>query len=196
MRTSLRSGNLIPETATFPASFAYSGSDSSANIPSTTVDWVMLEIRDSIGMNILLKKALLLNNNGDLYDSTTNTTSIPLAGMTTGSYKIVLRHKNHLAISTITPITITAGTITNIDFTTNSQNSQILAGTDSSNTPVYGMRNSNVNSDSIIHVLDAGISANAPGSTIYSVFDVNLDGTTNSMDTDLVRKAPDAVENL
>jgi hypothetical protein len=196
MRTSLRSGTLVPASATFPASFGYTGVDSSANISATTVDWVMIEVRDSTGTNVVMKKAALLNNNGDLYDSTTNTTSIPLAGLANGSYKVILRHKNHLAISTITPITITGGANTPINFTNNSQNSQIVAGTDSANATVYGMRSGNVNSDSIINVLDAGVSANAPDSTLYSVFDTNLDGITNVIDTGLVRNSPDAVENL
>jgi hypothetical protein len=194
MRTSLRSGNLIPTTATFPASFGYAGTESSNSIPSTVVDWVMIEVRDTAGANVVMKKAALLNNNGDLYDPLGNSTNIPLTGLPTGSYKVLLRHRNHLAISTITPITITAGSITLIDFINNSQNSQIIAGTSSTNNSVYGLRSGNVNSDSIINVLDAGVSANTPDSTLYNVFDMNLDGITNVIDTGLVRNATDAVE--
>jgi hypothetical protein len=196
MRTSLRASNLIPSTASFPATFAYSGTDSSTSISNDTVDWVMLEVRDSTGANLVLKKAALLKSNGDLYDAATNATNIPLTGVTTGTYKVILRHRNHLAISTIAAVTITSGANTAINFVTNSQNSQILAGTDSLGGSVYGMRSANVNSNSIINVLDAGESANAPDSTLYSVFDVNLDGITSVIDTGLVRNTPDAAENL
>jgi hypothetical protein len=196
MRTSISSGNLIPVSASFPSSFGYTGSDLAANISNTTVDWVMIEVRDSTGTNVVMKKAALLNNNGDLFDSATNSTNIALNGLTSGSYKVILRHRNHLAISTVTPITITSGSNTNIDFSSNSQNSQILAGTNSSNNAVYGMRSGNTNSDSIINVLDVGLSANAAPSTLYNILDVNLDGITNVIDTGLVRNTPNAVENI
>jgi hypothetical protein len=156
----------------------------------------MIEIRDSTGANVVMKKAAILKSNGDLLDSVSSSTNIPLAGLSTGSYKVILRHKNHLAISTITPITITEGVNTAVDYTLNSQNSQIVAGTNSTNATVYGMRSGNVNSNSILNVLDYGNSANALDSVLYNVFDVNLDGITNVIDSGLVSNAPDAVENL
>jgi hypothetical protein len=196
MRTTLRSNNLIPAAASFPSSFGYTGSDSSNNISSTVVDWVMIEVRNSTGTNVLMRKAALLNNDGNILDSVTGIANIPLTGLSAGSYKVIIRHRNHLAISTQTPVAIISGNNSLINFTANSANSQLNAGTNASGSIVYGMRNSNVNSNSIINVLDAGESANAADSTLYNVFDVNLDGITNVIDTGLVRNAPDAVESL
>jgi hypothetical protein len=193
----LKTSNLIPLTQPyFSAPFNYNGTESIANIPSDTVDWVLVEVKNSSGTTIQTKAALL-KSDGTIVDPTiaANTLSLPNI-TTTGAYKIIVRHRNHLAIATNANINITAGASTTFDFTTNLNvkgNSQLPLGTSGK----YGMRNANLNGDDRINATDKTIAGTTTDAVnLYSPRDVNLDGIFNATDKTLVGIAQDAVENL
>lgn len=132
MNDTLRENNLIPTTSPFedtseidPSIFEVLGADA-------IVDWVFIELRDSLDTGeILAARSALIQRDGDIVDLdgfSTLAIEIPLS-----AYYIVVKHRNHLGVMTANPINLT-GVPTTIDFTdTNNQitfgnNAQTIAG--------------------------------------------------------------------
>lgn len=110
MRDDLRAAGLVPATEPYSAlGYTYLGGGAGASIdpawlsqsgPSAIVDWVVLEVRTSAAPYTLLrsKPAILLRDyqvfdtDGDPY---VNFGVLPL-----GTYRLVLRHRNHLGVMT------------------------------------------------------------------------------------------------
>jgi hypothetical protein len=200
MGTALRAANYIPSNQPYSAApFNYTGSESVSSIPSTTVDWVLLEIRNS-GGTITQQKAVLLNNDGKLVDPSSLTNNISLnSNVTNGNYKIIVRHRNHIAIATDLDVAITVGVNTNVDFTTNSNvksTNQASIGTNSLGQAIYGMYKGNVTGDASINALDRNLVRNAQVAVGYYSADADLSGNINALDRNLVRNAQVTAESL
>ncbi len=130
----------------------------------------------------------------------TNPTGLNLNGsITPGNYKIILRHRNHLAVASDIPVNLITGT-NPLDFTTFdfSTNTNVKYGNQSLLEPgVYGLRKANVNGSNAINSQDRRTMKQSTESTgIYSKYDLNLDGVYNSLDRVISRLEADAVETL
>ena len=201
MTTALKTANLIPTAQPYNvAPFNYSGAETATTIASDIVDWVLVEIKDSTGTSVL-KKAGLLKSSGEIVDSTSGASDLTLpASIATGQYKVIIRHRNHLAIATDVNVAITANNTTTVDFTKNTNvkgANQLLVGTNPSSANLYGMRRANISGDDTIDSLDRTISNSAIESlNVYVKSDVNLDGITDSLDRTISQLALEAVENV
>jgi streptogramin lyase len=221
MRTDLRTSGVIPATQPF-SSYAvssplyYTGTESvvggTSAIPSDCVDWVLVEVKNSTTSANVFKKALMLDKFGTVFDPTdsaqlaskSNRTGFSLpSGFSSGDYNVTVRHRNHIAISNNTPITITAGASANattntLNFTNNSNvksSNQTAFGTGTS--IVYGMIKGNANGDDSIAASDRNQTRLAiESSPIYSGIDVNLDGDITAADRNLVRLATEVSEDV
>jgi Ricin-type beta-trefoil lectin domain len=213
MNTGLNTSNLIPLNQPYCTSpWNYCGTENipnRANIDQTAVDWVLVEIKNSAGTTIQKKAALITSDayltNPQGINSPGTYYSVPFENIkTSGNYKIIVRHRNHLAISTDTNVALTANPsgsspVNTVDLRNNinvKSANQANLGTNSAGQTVYGMRLGNVNGDGLINVLDVSAILNASSSTLYDIYDVNLNGITNVVDTGLVRNAPAAVEAI
>lgn len=97
------------ETAS-PAQLALTGN----NAP---VDWVLVELRDPTTPKTRVAAiAGLLQRDGDVVNASTGSPSLILEGISTGQYYVTLRHRNHLGVTTATPLTLSS-TPTRVDFT-------------------------------------------------------------------------------
>jgi hypothetical protein len=207
MNFDLKTNNKIPLSQPYCISpWNYCGNESIANnssLYSGTVDWVLVEVKNSSGVTVQ-RKAALLASDGLVYSSVYYTPSERyLIGLdnisSSGSYKIILRHRNHLAIATNTNITLAPNTVATIDFTLNTNvkaANQKSLGLDSYNYNSYGMRLGDVNSDNTINATDKTLVQNANDGIYYSNFDLNLDSMVNAGDRTLMDASPDAVANL
>lgn len=82
------------------------------------VDWLLLEIRDKTNPSIILEtQSVLLLNNGQVIDTNGNI-DISIA-LEENAYYVTLRHRNHLAVMTETPVLVNKSS-TPVDFTNNS----------------------------------------------------------------------------
>lgn len=195
MRTKLSQGNYIPFTQPYnTAPYNCRGTES---VPENTmlsdiVDWVLVEFRQ--GTAIVTQKAGILKANRKAIDTTTNS-GIVFNNLPTGSYQVVIRHRNHLAIGTNTPIILTLGQVAILDLTTNANvkgfNQAVLkAG-------VYSMRRANINGNNAISASDRAVSRQAADSNnIYRQADVNMDGMINSQDRTMSRLSTEAIETI
>lgn len=93
MTTSLKDGGWIPLQS------PYSEDPSTADtIPDNAVDWVLLQLRQTVSGDAVFSRSLILKNDGQIVDLD-GTTPVPLH-VIRGAYYLVLKHRNHLAIMT------------------------------------------------------------------------------------------------
>ena len=196
MKTTLKTKNLIPLNQPYNnTTFNYTGTETTtaSTMPSNTVDWILLEFKNTTG-TIVARKAALLKSDGVAVNSDGSSLTIPTT-LTTGNYNIVIRHRNHLAIATNTALNITLGTPTTIDFTTNTNvkgsNQALLSS------GVYGLKQGNANGSNAINAQDrVAIRASSDQNNVYNSLDISMDGIISSIDRIMSRTVNDGVENV
>ncbi|HQI50255.1 MAG TPA: hypothetical protein PLN61_16510, partial [bacterium] len=111
MSTALNTANQIPLVSPYPDHRMLT------SIPANITDWVQVELRDA-GFGFVTAKSVLLNKNGALVDDDGINTQIIMEGVPDGNYHIVIRHRNHIAVMSATPIALSSGPAAMYDFTT------------------------------------------------------------------------------
>jgi hypothetical protein len=85
-----------------------------SNIPSTAVDWVLVQLRDpTTPSTVIASRSAFLNTDGNIIDDD-STLGIGIAALR-GDYYIVIKHRNHLAIMSANKVTLP--NTTTYDFT-------------------------------------------------------------------------------
>ncbi len=158
MAASLNSVIPLNSSTAYPIlTFPNAASKVVAAIPNVNVvDWVLVELRTSTtAASSVATVAGFLLNTGAIVD-VDGTSPLNFPGITAGSYYVVIRHRNHLAIMSATPIAL-SGASALYDFTT----AQTQAyGTNPMATltgPVYGMFTGDANGDGQITSTDFNI---------------------------------------
>ena len=82
------------------------------------VDWVLVELRHVFdpGKRVAVA-AGLLQRDGDIVDATTGSTDLPIFNAADGLYYVMVRHRNHVAVMTETPVTLKRIVPGVVDFT-------------------------------------------------------------------------------
>lgn len=124
MSDALRAAGLVPILEPFTAlgyTFTGGGGETTnAGVLAVTgsnaiVDWVVLELRDEFDPTaIVLSRAALLTRNGALRE--VNGVDNPALAIPDGNYHVAVRHRNHLAIMTDAPVSVSS-TLSTVDFT-------------------------------------------------------------------------------
>jgi hypothetical protein len=155
-----------------------------SNKPSTAVDWVLVQLRDQTTPSIIIaSRSAFLNTDGTLIDDN-STLGIDIAAPA-GDYYIVIRHRNHLAIMSTAPVTL-SNTATVYDFTSNQNKASTtsisidpMADLGDGN---FGMIAGDVNGSSVVNATDYLVVKSQIGSNGYYNGDSNLSGTVNATD--------------
>lgn len=112
MNDDLRSQNLIPSTEPYTA-LAYSvenanislkGSPLTATGNDAIVDWILIELR-STPTTIITARAALIQRDGDIVD-VDGVSPVFFESVTSGSYYIAIRHRNHLGAMSAAAISL------------------------------------------------------------------------------------------
>ncbi len=126
------SGIVIPRAQPYnvPAFGNYAGVDSVAAADSaarfanmnnnSVVDWILLEFRDQNNpADILSRRALLVQRDGDIIDPETGSDSIYIGetGISLDNYYVSVRHRNHLGVMFANSIDFKAAAGAMLDFT-------------------------------------------------------------------------------
>lgn len=185
MRTTLRDEGLLPNSQPYNTDpWYYNGTEASSNLPIDAVDWVLLELRNSNNTSIVEgKTAAILRRNGSLVnaDGTSNAT---FYNVQTGSYYIVVRHRNHIAVASSLPITLPNISPYNFganNLTTMGNNQQMAT-----NAGQYAMRPGDLNSNGLVTVGDFNLYI--PQSSqlnVYSSADLDLNSNVLVSDFNL-----------
>lgn len=104
--------------------FDYKGTETaSAAVLAATggdapVDWVLVELRNVFdpGKRVAVA-AGLLQRDGDIVDAATGSKVLPVSNADDGLYYIAIRHRNHLAVMTKEPVSVSRGVPAAVDFT-------------------------------------------------------------------------------
>ncbi|MFH1196951.1 MAG: integrin alpha [bacterium] len=182
MLTTLLSSGYIPLSQPYNTSpWNYTGTESVVSIPSGVVDWVLVELR-SDETTIAGKRAGFLKSDGTITD-TDDSSQLKFSGLNSGSYYVVIRHRNHLAIMTANKVTLT-----NNSSQYNFSSAQTQAyGTNAMKdlgSGVYGLYTGDSNKDGQITALDFNTwNANTKAGQVgYVADDMNLDGQVTVLD--------------
>jgi hypothetical protein len=207
------------------APYSYTGTESlpTSNRATDISDWVLLEVKNPTTDAVLVRKAAIAKTDGTIIEASNafvgNTNnSVSFAGLTSsGNYKITLRHRNHFGISTNTPINLTLGSSTTLDFssgvnikgnTANSVNStQVgvagggvynpIANAGAIGSYIYGIKKADANSDGATDAIDRSLVITSDEyDGIYSNKDLNLDAVIDAADRNASQTTPEAVETL
>jgi hypothetical protein len=216
MHDSLRSLGLIPLTEPYtgpPFNYLPIGESAGETILSNVlldygahsiVDWVLLEIRDAGNPSTLIaNKRALLQRDGDIV-STDGVSPVEFNSLAPGSYKVSVKHRNHLGVMTLLPINFDPCSIALVDFSNpnNLFSDPLILNTPSRSVGSFfalwsgdARSNKNVKFNGILNDKDA-ILASLGGNlfinnTLYNIYraeDVNLDGKIryNGMDNDRI----------
>jgi hypothetical protein len=185
---------IIPNTATsaYASAHNYSGSESFASVPSSAVDWVLVELRDAstaagaTSSTVVDTVAGLLLQDGSIVASD-GISNLSFEGLSLANNPfVVIYHRNHLAVMSASAISESNGVFT-YDFTTTA--SQAYGdGLVELESGVYGMLGGDVNQDgSIIYnggssdrveILNlVGTSTTSSPSDGYLSGDINMDAS-------------------
>ena len=99
MTTSLATSGIVPLTQPYSAApWSYSGTETVTSIPSGVVDWVLVELRTgTAAATKVATRAAFVKSTGAIVDLD-GTSAVGFPGLAAGSYYVVIRHRNHLAV--------------------------------------------------------------------------------------------------
>ena len=115
MITSLEDGGYIPTTS------PYEDARTLVSIPDNIVDWVFVELRSTADGEAEASRSFFLRNDGMVTDDDGATTDLSLTGADDGSYFIVVKHRNHLAVMSATAQPLNSSSALLYDFTDSSE---------------------------------------------------------------------------
>jgi hypothetical protein len=184
-------GYLPPEQPYTALPFDYWGAEQCASMPTDIVDWILVQLRDVITMEVISQRAALVKESGDIVEI--DGASAVTFEAPADWYYIAVRHRNHMSVVTDAPMDCTEGAV-EFDFTVehgaNAGMVQIVPG-------VYAMMCGDVNGDNLIKFNGSDNDKNAILSAVgtltpnavlmgYNRYDVNMDGVVkfNGSDND------------
>lgn len=184
---------LLPTSSPYSVSSSYPSINNVAGIVGEVVDWVSIEVRSgSSPQTVLQTKSLLLKPNGSVVDRNGQT---PTFNPEAGPVRLVVKHRNHLAVMSNLIQNFSAGSTISYDFTTALSQASNEAGDPPQmvqNNGIWCMWAGDVNDSQ-----DLGIDATDsneiyktnnqdPSYDIYTATDINMDGGVDSNDRNLI----------
>ncbi len=185
MKTNLVDAGLVPMTQPYSGTpFNYNGDESLTEFPDGTVDWLLVELRESADFNsVIVRKAVLLKSDGTIMEPD-GTPGIFFENVEDGEYHLAIIHRTHLPIISNEPIPTDAPSFI-FDFT----QSELAAAGNSQLKRVglaWCMIAGDADNNHVIDNRDFNVwKQNEGKSSIYSSADLNADGNVNDQDYNL-----------
>jgi hypothetical protein len=182
------------------APFNYFTTETVPSIPIDVVDWVLVELRDDADItNILFKKAAFIKNDGRIVELD-GVSPLNIGGNAYGTYYIAVRHRNHLAIATATPVFLSSAVFA-YDFTTAQAQAYQKAGIVNTamkevSAGLFAMWAGDVNKNNGVRVTGSPaindyqniLTASAAGlPNGYYQADINMDGKVDDLDVSFIQ---------
>ena len=180
MNRDLNIEKLIPLSQPYSISpWNYSGNESVSTVPTHIVDWVLVDLRSSIlPSSTVARKAAFLRNDGSI---TALDGVSPLTFTQTGSFYVVIKHRNHLSVMSAQPVQISNSTI-QYDFTTSEDKAYGDSSLVDLGNGVYGMIGGDVDANGTINDKDVIDVSQNLFSNGYSQEDSDMNSPVNVLD--------------
>ena len=183
MSTDLSANSLIPTAQPYNTQpWNYSGTEVVGAIPENTVDWILIELRSGTGSSTAVaRRAAFLRNDGMVVDLN-GQPKISFEGVESGLYYIVIYHRNHLAIMSKDPISLSDSS-TLYDFSLSENQAYGNQAMKALGSGKYGMFAADGNSNGNINSADyVGVWKRQNGTLGYQNGDFDLNGGVNIAD--------------
>ena len=190
MRTNLNSAGCLPAQQSYNL-LNYSGIEKvGSNFFSThtdLVDWILVELRTGTSSStIVAQRAGFLKSDGMIVGL--DGVSPLRFGLPAGDYYIVVKHRNHLAIMSANPVSFSAGSVINYNFTISQDKAYGTNPMTSLGGETYGMIAGDTNGDGGIGVQDYSKYKVTQGQEGYDkIADFNCDGGVGVEDYSLYK---------
>lgn len=188
MRTSLTANGLLPTNQPYnTAPWGYGGTETipiNSTIRNIATDWVLVEVLDSLN-NLIERQTGIMTKYGDIKTPDGSINGLMFHQLRNNhSYRIVVRHRNHLPIVTLNTITV-ANHILSYDFS--SADAQVAPGTTKDLLAgIMGMCAGDTNADGVINYTDSNIIitgiTSATATNLYLRADTDMTGNCNAAD--------------
>ncbi|MEM7512190.1 MAG: DNRLRE domain-containing protein [Bacteroidota bacterium] len=184
MNDGLRTSGILSEVDPFGKGTRLTPNLLTVEGPDAVVDWVMMEVRDATNPNLLAAQIpLLLQRDGDVM-STEGSTFLSYQNLMGQNFILLLRHANHLYLSTATAVNFASNSL--VDFS--DPNNQLLGGNITGT--ILGdkllMKGGDANGDGVINAIDKNQYWRTENGDTYEYgvtrADFNLDGVVNAID--------------
>jgi hypothetical protein len=154
-----------------------------SSIPPLVTDWVLVQLRSTHDGSALVSRSAFLHRDGRIVTDDAASGEIIL-GVDDGSYYIVIRHRNHLAVmSKITHgLNGTGSTLYNFTDDTDRYYGDEAALLDSG---VYGMFAGDGNYSGVVTIADGNLALSNRDAVGYYVMDYNMSGIISVSDVNL-----------
>ncbi len=164
MRDFLREENLIPIISPYNNSNKIDARVLNIKGNNAIVDWVQVELRDAQDTSVHRMVAdALIQRDGDIV-ALDGVSALKMENLVPAYYHVVLKHRNHLPVMTLTPVLLNASLNSIVDLRTN----LLLPG--------------DTNADRFIDASDRSGSWNDRNNAGYLPTDINLDGKVDAAD--------------
>ncbi|MEI6899004.1 MAG: cohesin domain-containing protein [Bacteroidota bacterium] len=183
MSATLNTGNLIPLTQPFNTSpWNYTGTENVVSIPADVTDWILVELRTGTASSTsFFKCAGFLKKNGQIV-GLDGTSALVLSSVVPGSYYIVIRHRNHLAIMSAAGVSLSTSSAL-YDFSTDQAKAYGTNPMVALTGGGYGMFTGDANSDGHVFTNDFTLWRQLLGTSgVYTNSDFNMDGNVFTND--------------
>jgi len=181
MTTTLNSSGLIPLTQPYNTTpWSYAGTETVASIPAGVVDYVLVELRTGTAAGTkVASRAGFVKSNGAIVD--VDGTDQLRFNVSEGSYYMIVRHRNHLAIMSAAAVALSAASAL-YDFTTAQTQAYGTNPMIALSGGGFGMIAGDGNADGIVDATDRSSAWNDRLQTGLKSCDVNLDGIVDATD--------------
>lgn len=165
----------------------YSGTESVAELPGKTVDWILVELRDATHATVategtvIARQAAFLKNNGIVLDLD-GTEFLQFNQNVTNNLYVVIWQRNHLGIMSAYPLIKTGNTYVYDFSTASSQTHGGITGTKQISPGIWGMIGGDANLNGAVNSFDKGYWNVYVGRKGYLNYDFNLDGQVDNQD--------------
>ncbi len=165
-----------------PATSPYSEDPRTVNaVPQDVVDWVLLQVRNTVSGSNLVSKSLFLHKDGRLVndDGIDDKITLPVPD---GNYYIIVKHRNHLSVMSANSIALNSVTVTTYDFTSGVDKYYGSEGATELENGVWGMWSGDADGSGVVDAADRNSTWNDRNKSGYENSDVNLSGVVDAGD--------------
>jgi hypothetical protein len=191
MNTYLQRTGLLPLAQPYSgAPWNYTGEETVGSVPTDVVDWILVELRTGTEASTMVsQRACFVLTDGSVVD-TDGISPLSFDNIMNGDYYVVIYHRNHLAIMSVSTVSLNSSEANSYDFSADINNAYTTgpAPMTEVSTGVYAMVSGDGSSDNGVDATDHNTVWMPTNGTPWDYSkkgDYNLDGGIDATDYNL-----------